>query len=136
MGNRIKCELKGVRNLFLTPFLKLWRWETLGSNRYPTTAIMETSVMIRSNRNLLLWILTLYFAEKNLTTYGLLYDFTRKYHNTSCWVCYNKANLITASLWWKEFQGKECSLTLLIRWGYTSEHYVGEFIIYGNYHIW
>jgi hypothetical protein len=24
---------------------------------------------------------------------------------------------------------------LLIRWGYTSEHYVGEIIIYGNYHI-
>ncbi len=24
---------------------------------------------------------------------------------------------------------------LMIRWGYTSEHYVGEIIIYGNYHI-
>ena len=43
MGNRIKCELVGVRNLFRTPTLRLWRWETIGSNRYPITAIMKIS---------------------------------------------------------------------------------------------
>ena len=42
--------LKGVRNLFLTPFLRLWRWETSGSNRCPITTIMKISVSIRSNR--------------------------------------------------------------------------------------
>ena len=40
-GDRIKCELVGVRSLFLTPTLRLYRREThRGSNRYPTTAII------------------------------------------------------------------------------------------------
>ena len=46
---RKKDELKGVRNLFRTPFLSFFRRETLGSSRCNVTVIINKSARIRSN---------------------------------------------------------------------------------------
>ena len=44
-----------------------------------------------------------------------------------------KANLKKSFVWWDEFQGKMCFLTLPIRRGYTFELCLDEIIIYDNF---
>ena len=53
-GESYQNELAGVRNLFLNPAFEALKVRDFGSNRYPITAFMKTSVMIQKNESSIL----------------------------------------------------------------------------------
>ena len=48
-GESYQNELTGVRNSFLTPVFEALKVQDFGLHRYPITAFMKTSALIRKN---------------------------------------------------------------------------------------
>ena len=48
-GESYQNELAGVRNSFLTPVFEALKGQDFGLHRYPLTAFMKTSALIRKN---------------------------------------------------------------------------------------